>query len=101
MGKPWIVEEISRYLSTRQEEASSLEMAKQAFLEHMKITLSYENDRYALLAMRRIACWYLKELRGARDLREGINKARSLPELISLVDNFHWSEEDSPAMLPN
>ena len=65
----------------------------------MKLTLAYENDKYALLAMRRIGCWYLKEGKGTRALREGINKAKTLLELQTLVENYDWnalsSEEES------
>ena len=90
MGKPWIVDEISHYLATGETLPMTSEMIRSAFLKHTEITLSYENDRYALLAMRRIACWYLKEMHGARELREGINKSRTLADLLSLLEDFDW-----------
>jgi tRNA-dihydrouridine synthase B len=92
MGKPWIVQEIIHYLLTGEINSPSATQIQKAFLEHMKLAIAYENDRYALLAMRRIACWYLKEGRGTRALREGINKAKALSELISLVENYDWNE---------
>lgn len=95
MGKPWIAEEISHFLKTGNIYLPCQDLVKQAFLEHMRVTLSYENDRYALLAMRRIACWYLKERKGARELREGINKSKTLKELLALINSFDWDEEPS------
>ena len=99
MGKPWIAEEIIRYLTTGELRKPTPFEIQKAFLEHMKLTLAYENDKYALLAMRRIGCWYLKEGKGTRALREGINKAKTLLELQTLVENYDWnalsSEEES------
>jgi nifR3 family TIM-barrel protein len=91
MGKPWVVQDILHYLFTGQLRLPTPQDIREAFLRHMDITLSYENDRYALLAMRRIACWYLKEGKGARSLREGINKAKTLDELQSLIHHYDWS----------
>lgn len=95
MGKPWIVQEILHYLLTGEVKEPTTHEIRDAFLEHMRITLSYENDKYALLAMRRIGCWYLKERRGTRALREGINKAKSLLELQSLIENYDWDQADT------
>lgn len=91
MGKPWIAQEIIEYLTTQNLKKPTPLEIQEAFLKHMDITLAYENDRYALLAMRRIGCWYLKEEKGTRALREGINKAKTLSELQLLVKNYDWS----------
>lgn len=94
MGKPWIVQEVLHYLLTGEQKTPSAEEIQQAFLKHMHMTLAYENDKYALMAMRRIGCWYLKEGRGTRALREGINKAKNLAELQSLVEHYDWKALD-------
>lgn len=91
MGKPWVAEDIVRYLLTGDLKQVTPSEIQKAFLEHMNITLSYENDKYALLAMRRIGCWYLKEGKGTRALREGINKAKTLFELQSIIQNYDWN----------
>ena len=90
MGKPWIVQEISHYLETNEILLKDPKDVKKAFLEHLRITLNYENNRAALAAVRRIACWYLKEMHGAKELRDGINKCKSLDELNHLMLNFDW-----------
>lgn len=90
MGKPWIAEEIIEYLLTGTIKKPTPLEIKEAFLKHMDITLAYENDKYALLAMRRIGCWYLKEGKGTRALREGINKAKTLSELQLIVKTYDW-----------
>jgi len=91
MGKPWVVQEIIQYLSTGEAPLVSAQTLKEAFLKHMHMTLSYENDKYALIAMRRIGCWYLKEGRGTRALRDSINQAKTFSEARALIENYDWN----------
>jgi len=92
MGKPWIAEEIIHYLSTGEIIKKTPLEIRDIFLEHMKYTLAYENPHYALLAMRRIGCWYLRGGKGTRLLRDNINKARSLEEVQALIESYEWAQ---------
>lgn len=92
MGKPWIIEEILHYLSFGTEKEFSVEELHAVFSKHVDETLLYENDRHGLCAMRRIACWYLKEDKGSRSLREGINKSKNLQDILVLMREFYGKE---------
>ena len=99
MGKPWVVQEILHYLTTGKPYEPAGNLLQEAFSRHMEMTLAYENDRYALLALRRIACWYLKEHKGARLLRDGINKAKNLAKIQLLLESHDWNFAKEEALL--
>jgi len=92
MGKPWIAEDILHYLTTGEELKKKPLDVRDVFLKHMEYTLGYENEHYALLAMRRIGCWYLRGGKGTRLLRDSINKSRSLEEVKHLIQSYEWDQ---------
>lgn len=92
MGQPWIIEDIVHFLQTGViNKRTSLDY-KKAFIEHISHILSYQNDRRALLDIRRIGSWYLKLGRGTKYLRESVNRSSSIEEILSHIHNFNWEE---------
>lgn len=88
-GKPWIAEEIIRL----DKALSPLEYnVKKHLLDHMTLITSYQNDRKALLDMRRIGCWYLRDGSGTKKLRESLNKTKDLKEMERLINDYDWSQ---------
>ncbi|NDD58265.1 MAG: tRNA dihydrouridine synthase DusB [Chlamydiae bacterium] len=92
MGRPWVVEDIHRALLGLDPIKRTYLDFKNAFLEHIEYILRYQNDRKALLDIRRVGCWYLRQMRGAKALREGINRSRQLSETLHLIHSFTWEE---------
>jgi len=93
MGQPWIIQDILSSLSESQSADPSIQKDCQALLEHFYFARNYQNQRALVLAMRRVGCWYLKECRGARDFRQGISRAKSSDEVLSLIENFNRIEK--------
>lgn len=93
MGQPWIIEDIYALAEGKEIEQAGGEKIRQALFEHMNYITNYQVERKALLDMRRICCWYLKNLHGARQLRDAINKCESLLEVKTLLEDFSWSKE--------
>ena len=97
MGQPWLIEDIYRYLEegslTRR---TSLDY-KEAILRHINHIIATQNDRKALLDIRRISAWYLKLSPGAKKLREQVNKSSTLQEAYEHICNFSWGEVEFPA----
>ncbi|MBS0628111.1 MAG: tRNA-dihydrouridine synthase, partial [Verrucomicrobia bacterium] len=92
MGQPWLIKDIATFLQTGTlTKRTSLDY-KKAFLEHISHVLCYQNDRRALLDIRRIGSWYLKLGKGTRYLRESVNRSNSVEEALSHVQNFAWEE---------
>lgn len=92
MGQPWIIEDIYHFLNTGQLRFRSSLDYKRALIEHISHVISYQNDRRALLDIRRIGSWYLKLSRGTKYLRESVNRSSSLQEALSHIENFAWEE---------
>ena len=66
MGKPWLIEDIYRYFSGEEPLVHSGIDYRDILLEHLDHIVSYQNERRALLDLRRIGCWFL---RGAKNMR--------------------------------
>ena len=90
LGKPWIIEEIERHLSGLPVEEKTIFDLRNELLKHFQIIARYQNDRQALLDMRRVGCWYLKPCQGAKPLRIQLNKATRLEEVFHLLGEFDW-----------
>jgi tRNA-dihydrouridine synthase B len=91
MGKPWVIEDIHRDRLGLPPLQRTAEDLKALFLEHIDHILSYQNERRALIDIRRVGCWYLRLARGAKALREGINRARLLKDALELIHAFDFS----------
>ena len=65
---------------------------KRALFAHIAHITSYQNERRALLDIRRVSAWYLKCSKGARRLRESVNKSLSVEEALLHMHNFVWEE---------
>lgn len=94
LGAPWIGEDIERRLLGLPKLYRSSHFVRDTLLQHLEIILSYQNPRRALTDMRRVSCWYLKNARGTRALREKINKSQSTQELLNHIFNYSWQEVD-------
>ncbi len=88
MGKPWIHQQIVQELNQNQPFIVTDELIQQTLLDHYNEIVAYETPRKALLSLRRVACWYLRDLEGARSLRDGINRAQTLEEALACLHAF-------------
>jgi tRNA-dihydrouridine synthase B len=88
-GKPWIAEEIVRLDQALPPLHYNV---KDHLLSHMSFITSYQNDRKALLDMRRVGCWYLRDGTGTKKLREALNKTKDLKEMERLIQDYDWSQ---------
>lgn len=90
MGQPWVIEDIHRDMLGLPPIERTLMDLKHTFLEHIDHILSYQNERRALLDIRRVGCWYLRLGRGTKALREGINRSKSLKDALELIYSYGW-----------
>jgi len=93
-GQPWIVEDIYRKLSHEPEIVRTPLDYRDALLEHLNHVVTYANDRKAAMDLRRIGCWYLKQGKGTRKLREALNRSKVIAEIRDLILNYSWHETD-------
>jgi nifR3 family TIM-barrel protein len=88
MGQPWIVEDIRRVRKGLSPVEVDLQICKEALLDHLNFSIQKKSERGALIDMRKVCCWYLKNEKGARELREKASKAQNLNEIKLLINNF-------------
>lgn len=92
MGQPWIVEDIYRHLSGEPPIERTALDSRDTFLEHLDHIVSYKDPRKAVLDLRRVSCWFLRNIKGASKLRETINHTQSALEIHELVTNYPWHD---------
>lgn len=88
LGQPWIVEDILRLLEGRERIERTTADSCRALQKHFGFSVAYQNDRRAVLDMRKVGCWYLKKAVGTRDFRGMISRANSLEEVQELISQF-------------
>ncbi len=94
LGSPWIAEDIKRHLQGLPKIYRTPFFVKETLLKHLAIISSYQNPRRALTDMRRVSCWYLKNAKGTRALRDKINKSQSTFEILDHITAYSWQEVD-------
>ncbi|MBI2742411.1 MAG: tRNA dihydrouridine synthase DusB [Chlamydiales bacterium] len=92
MGQPWIIEDIYRHFTGLPPLTYSGIDCRDAFLEHLEHIVAYKEEHKAALDLRRVGCWFLRGIKGAKDLREGINRSKSIVEIRAMISNYPWHE---------
>lgn len=92
MGQPWIVEDIKRRLAGLPLMERGGEEYFQALLEHFVYSTEFKSEKGALIDMRKVCCWYLKNTFGARELRLKASHASSLQEVRDLIEQFNIND---------
>jgi len=88
MGQPWIVEEIRLAMQGLPVKPRSPAEQKQALLDHFAYSTQYKSERGALIDMRKVCCWYLKNGPNARELRGLASHAQTLQEIEQHIHAF-------------
>lgn len=89
LGQPWFIEDFMAKSMGKMIERSAYDV-KKSLLEHFAFILEYQNEKKALLDMRRVGCWYLKRCQGAKELRRLLNKAKLTQDAICIIEDFDW-----------
>lgn len=98
MGQPWIIEDVYNAFEGKPPILRTFQDYRAALLEHFEHTVTYQNERKAVTDMRRVGCWYLKKGKGARQLRETLNRSKSISEIRELLHNYPWDSIDFTAI---
>ncbi len=88
MGAPWIVDQIRKLLEGDSYTEKTPIENKQALLDHFAFSTQYKTERGALIDMRKVCCWYLKNSPGARELRGLASHATTLQEIEQYIHAF-------------
>ncbi len=88
-GAPWIFEQIYAFLE-KEEDPTQKQFCfiKEMLLDHLTMISLYQPEKKALLDLRRIGGWYLKNLPRAKSLREHLCRVGSLKEAFAYIHSF-------------
>jgi nifR3 family TIM-barrel protein len=92
MGQPWLTEDIYRYLSGEPALPRTGIDLRDALLEHLEHIIGYQQERKAVLDLRRIGCWFLRNGKGMRGLREQLNRSQSVAEIRQMFTDYPWQD---------
>lgn len=90
LGKPWIIEDILRDLSNLPPVKRSYEDYRKLLLLHLDDIEEYHNPKKSLIEMRKIGCWYLKNMEGSKALRDALNRAACLKDARTIIESYEF-----------
>lgn len=89
LGNPWLIKECVEYLESGKEPSEvTLEEKINMIKRHLSLLIKTKPEKLAMLEIRSHAAWYLKGLKGAKELKESIFKTTNEKELIDLLNNY-------------
>ncbi len=86
-GNPWIFREIKSYLSTGKiTPPPTLDERLSVAEEHLKLLVEYKGEKRGIQEGRKHMAWYLKGIIGGPKLRDRINRACTLDEVMEILN---------------
>ena len=89
LGNPWIIKESVDYIEYGLLPSEiSLEEKISMIKKHLELLIENKPYKVAMLEIRNHASWYLKGLKGTKEIKEKIFKSKTKEEIINLLDNY-------------
>lgn len=92
MGQPWLIEDLYDHFEGSPPKIRSPIEGRDVFLEHLEHIVAYKNPEKAHFDIRRVGCWFLRNINGAKALREAINRSSSIEDIRQLIYNYPWGD---------
>ena len=87
LGNPWLYRELDAALADAPTPAPpTFEQRKATVLEHIALACRY--DERPLGPLRRVTCWYFRDLPGVKQFRDAVHRAQTVEEIRDLVAAF-------------
>jgi nifR3 family TIM-barrel protein len=96
MGAPWLIEDIYNHFEGKEAILRDATHLRAALEEHLDHIISYQEEKKALLDLRRVGCWYLRNSKGVAKLREAINRATSITTIRTMIKEYIWEDHPDP-----
>lgn len=88
-GRPWFLRQVQTFLQTGQQEPDpDLSQQKQIVLKHLEHIMDHHKDIGLRLAGKHVA-WYSRGLDKSAEFRVAVHQARSVNELVQLIDHLY------------
>ncbi|MBQ2932547.1 MAG: tRNA dihydrouridine synthase DusB [Clostridia bacterium] len=88
-GNPWIFERVIHYLETGEKlPLPTNQMRAEKMEEHLALLVEFKGEYRGVQEARKHMAWYIKGMPGGARLREAINKAETLEEMLKTVEHI-------------
>lgn len=88
MGNPWLFEEIAARIDGRSYHLPDLDLRLVEAMKQMEEMIQDKGERTGVLEARRQLAYYIKNVKGAAEVRGKLNLAQSKDEIQSIMDDF-------------
>ena len=88
LGNPWIFKNIDNVLQGDAPKEPIFEEKKKALLRHLDLEVSHRDERTATLHLRRISCWYFKNIPGVNDFKNKVNICENSGQMRRIIEDF-------------
>jgi nifR3 family TIM-barrel protein len=88
IGRPWIFKRIKDRIEGRDEGAVALPNRTAIIKRHVEMAVEWKGERVGILEMRKHYRWYLRGLPAVRDARRRLSAARSLDEVVNILNDI-------------
>ncbi len=88
-GDPWIFERVLHYLKTGDKlPLPTAKMRADKMEEHLRLLVEFKGEYRGIQEARKHMAWYIKGMVGGARLREIINKAQTLDDMLRVIENL-------------
>ena len=88
-GKPWLFEQIHRYMQTGElMPEPSIEQKMEILLRHIRLLCDYKGEKIGMREARKHAAWYFKGEYGSADFRRRAGQLCTYEDLLRLADEM-------------
>lgn len=85
-GNPWIFERVIHYLETGEKlPLPTAQMRAEKMKEHLALLVEFKGEYRGIQEARKHMAWYIKGMQGGARLREAINKAETLEQMMEII----------------
>ncbi len=94
-GRPWVFEQVRRYLETGEEMPEpDLETKLAVMKQHCELICKYKGERQGMKEARKNVQWYIKGLRGSAKLRAKCSELVQLSDLDMMIEAIRTENKD-------
>ena len=88
-GKPWLFEQIHRYMQTGElMPEPNIEQKMEILLRHIRLLCDYKGEKIGMREARKHAAWYFKGEYGSADFRRRAGQLCTYEDLLRLADEM-------------
>ncbi|MBN1885329.1 MAG: tRNA dihydrouridine synthase DusB [Candidatus Krumholzibacteriota bacterium] len=84
-GRPWIFRQIADAIAGRESAPVPPDEAINVLERHLRSAVAWKGERLAVLEMRKLFRWYVRDLRGMRDFRSRLSGTVTLGETLEVI----------------